>query len=309
MAWRRGVEGASSDTVTGRPCDGVRRFLGALRVRASLCPRSDEGEGVDTTPGPPDGHAAVICHRAGGGRGTRRADVPQEVIDFIRYCYQRRRIGWPELYDEMCGVAARGEFRGMDYDRLAALGVGFSLCDLTRLAAHRPARRRRRAASTGRHPGGALRWRGRAGGAGRCADAGPEGPATATVEASRRRLIGWQARDRRAARSSAASPATSSTVCAISERHGRRRHDAQPWDASGGTLLPRYAQNCRSQGHAGRSERPVDPRDVRRSAKICGVRPPLTVPRGRQAARAGAGAQARMLRRASSVSICRSAST
>ena len=47
--------------------------------------------------------------------------VPPEVIDFIRYCYQRRRIGWPELYDEMCGVAARGEFRGMDYDRLAAL--------------------------------------------------------------------------------------------------------------------------------------------------------------------------------------------
>ena len=61
--------------------------------------------------------------------------VPPEVIDFIRYCYQRRRIGWPELYDEMCGVAARGEFRGMDYDRLAALGVGFSLCDMARLAA------------------------------------------------------------------------------------------------------------------------------------------------------------------------------
>ena len=63
------------------------------------------------------------------------AAVPQEVIDFIRYCYQRRRIGWPELYDEMCGVAARGEFRGMDYDRLATLGVRFSLCDMNRLAA------------------------------------------------------------------------------------------------------------------------------------------------------------------------------
>ena len=68
---------------------------------------------------------------------TRRAlaAVSQDVIDFIRYCYQRRRIGWPELYDEMCGVAARGEFRGMDYDRLAALGVRFSLCDMPRLAA------------------------------------------------------------------------------------------------------------------------------------------------------------------------------
>src|SRR4029077_795123 len=61
--------------------------------------------------------------------------VHQDVVDFIRYCYQRRRIGWPELYDEMCGVAARGEFRGMDYERLGALGVGFSLCDMARLAA------------------------------------------------------------------------------------------------------------------------------------------------------------------------------
>ena len=65
----------------------------------------------------------------------RTAAVPQDVIDFIRYCYQRRRIGWPELYDEMCGVAARGEFRGMDYDRLAVLGVRFSLGDMSRLAA------------------------------------------------------------------------------------------------------------------------------------------------------------------------------
>ncbi|MCY7419389.1 MAG: hypothetical protein LH650_13035 [Chloroflexi bacterium] len=63
------------------------------------------------------------------------ADVSQEVIEFIRYCYQRRRIGWPELYDEMCAVAARGEFRGMDYARLATMGVGFSLCDMNRLAA------------------------------------------------------------------------------------------------------------------------------------------------------------------------------
>ena len=32
---------------------------------------------------------------------------------FVRYCYQRRRVGWPELYDEMCLVATRGLFRGM----------------------------------------------------------------------------------------------------------------------------------------------------------------------------------------------------
>jgi hypothetical protein len=60
--------------------------------------------------------------------------VPEEVVAFIRYCYQRRRIGWPELYDEMCGVAARAEFRDMDYERLEALGVRFSLQEMGRLA-------------------------------------------------------------------------------------------------------------------------------------------------------------------------------
>jgi hypothetical protein len=63
------------------------------------------------------------------------ADAPEEVLEFIRYCYHRRRIGWPELYDEMCAVAARGSYRGMDYDALAALGIGFSLKELPRLAA------------------------------------------------------------------------------------------------------------------------------------------------------------------------------
>jgi len=57
------------------------------------------------------------------------------VVAFIRYCYQRRRIGWPELYDEMCGVAARAEFRDMDYERLEALGVRFSLPEMGRLSA------------------------------------------------------------------------------------------------------------------------------------------------------------------------------
>jgi len=62
-------------------------------------------------------------------------DVPAEVLAFIRYCYQRRGLGWPELYDEMCAVAARGSYRGMDYDGLARLGIGFSLCEMPRLAA------------------------------------------------------------------------------------------------------------------------------------------------------------------------------
>ena len=58
-----------------------------------------------------------------------------EAEAFVRYCYQRRRVGWPELYDEMCAVATRGLFRGMGHDALAEIGVGFSLFETPRLAA------------------------------------------------------------------------------------------------------------------------------------------------------------------------------
>ena len=58
-----------------------------------------------------------------------------EAEAFVRFCYQRRRTGWPELYDEMCAVAARGLFRGMGADALGEIGVGFSLFETPRLAA------------------------------------------------------------------------------------------------------------------------------------------------------------------------------
>ncbi len=57
-----------------------------------------------------------------------------EAEAFVRFCYQRRRVGWPELYDEMCAVATRGLFRGMGHDALAEIGVGFSLFETPRLA-------------------------------------------------------------------------------------------------------------------------------------------------------------------------------
>jgi len=58
-----------------------------------------------------------------------------EAIEFIRFCYQRRRVGWPELYDEMCAVAARGLFRGYGSDDLAGFGIGFALFEMPTLAA------------------------------------------------------------------------------------------------------------------------------------------------------------------------------
>ncbi len=57
-----------------------------------------------------------------------------DAVEFVRFCYHRRRVGWPELYDEMCAVAGRGLFRGFSADDLGVIGVGFSLFDMPALA-------------------------------------------------------------------------------------------------------------------------------------------------------------------------------
>ena len=62
------------------------------------------------------------------------ADPDAEAEAFIRFCYRRRAVKWPELYDEMCAVAARGVYRGMEYEELQGLGIGFALSSLPRLA-------------------------------------------------------------------------------------------------------------------------------------------------------------------------------
>ena len=58
-----------------------------------------------------------------------------EAREFVRFCYRRRTVGWPELYDEMCAVASRGLFRGWGPSELAEQGVGFGLFELPALAA------------------------------------------------------------------------------------------------------------------------------------------------------------------------------
>lgn len=68
---------------------------------------------------------------------VRRADQEPspEAVDFIRFCYRRRRVGWPEIYDEMCAVAGRGLYRGWTHAELSDHGIRFSLFDLPSLAA------------------------------------------------------------------------------------------------------------------------------------------------------------------------------
>lgn len=63
-------------------------------------------------------------------------DAPTaEAVEFVRFCYRRSGVAWPDLYDEMCAVAARCSFRGLDYEELGALGISFGLTELPRLAA------------------------------------------------------------------------------------------------------------------------------------------------------------------------------
>jgi hypothetical protein len=65
---------------------------------------------------------------------THDRPVSADAVEFVRFCYRRRRVGWPELYDEMCAVAGRGLYRGWSSDELSAEGIGFSLYEMPALA-------------------------------------------------------------------------------------------------------------------------------------------------------------------------------
>jgi hypothetical protein len=63
------------------------------------------------------------------------AEPTPEAVEFVRFCYRRSGVAWPDLYDEMCAVAARGAFRGLEYDELFTFGVSFALTEMPRMAA------------------------------------------------------------------------------------------------------------------------------------------------------------------------------
>jgi hypothetical protein len=56
------------------------------------------------------------------------------ALDFVRFCHRRRRVGWPELYDEMCRVASRGLYHGWGFGELAEHGIAFGLLEMPWLA-------------------------------------------------------------------------------------------------------------------------------------------------------------------------------
>jgi hypothetical protein len=65
---------------------------------------------------------------------TLERPASPDAVEFVRFCYRRRRVGWPELYDEMCAVANRGLFRGWGVDDLGTAGIGCSLFEMPALA-------------------------------------------------------------------------------------------------------------------------------------------------------------------------------
>jgi hypothetical protein len=67
-------------------------------------------------------------------RPIEAPSLSPDVIEFVRFCYRRRRVGWPELYDEMCAVAGRGLYRGWRFAELEEHGIGFSLHQTLELA-------------------------------------------------------------------------------------------------------------------------------------------------------------------------------
>jgi hypothetical protein len=68
-------------------------------------------------------------------RSDVNLDPPSpDIAEFIRFCHRRRQVGWPELYDEMCAVAARREFHGWDTEELGRRGLTFTLFDMPRVA-------------------------------------------------------------------------------------------------------------------------------------------------------------------------------
>jgi hypothetical protein len=69
---------------------------------------------------------------AKGKEGVPEDRIAQLAIDFISFCFTRRSVEWPLLYDEMCFVASNRLYRGMGYGELRDAGLDLTLGGLVR---------------------------------------------------------------------------------------------------------------------------------------------------------------------------------
>ena len=54
------------------------------------------------------------------------------AIEFVAFCFARKAVGWPQLYDEMCYVAGNKLFQGLGYEELREAGLDFTLAGMGR---------------------------------------------------------------------------------------------------------------------------------------------------------------------------------
>jgi hypothetical protein len=66
------------------------------------------------------------------GHQVAEERIASLAIEFIAFCFQRRSVGWPQLYDEMCYVAGNRLYKGLGYDELREAGLDFTLSGLAR---------------------------------------------------------------------------------------------------------------------------------------------------------------------------------
>lgn len=58
--------------------------------------------------------------------------IAEVAIDFIAFCYARRAVDWPMLYDEMCFVAGNRLYKGLGYVELREAGLDLTLGGMSR---------------------------------------------------------------------------------------------------------------------------------------------------------------------------------
>jgi hypothetical protein len=69
---------------------------------------------------------------AKGKEGVQEDRIAQVAFDFISFCFARRAVEWPLLYDEMCYVASNRIYRGLGYVELREVGLDLTLGGLVR---------------------------------------------------------------------------------------------------------------------------------------------------------------------------------
>src|SRR5260221_9467508 len=70
--------------------------------------------------------------RGEGAHGVAEERIAALAVEFIAFCFQRRSVGWPQIYYEMCYVAGNRLYKGLRYDELKEAGLGFTLSGLAR---------------------------------------------------------------------------------------------------------------------------------------------------------------------------------